>query len=177
MSDVEKQFFMRPNVIERAFSRFFGFLVGTLGLGLSHHYLLEVRGRKSGRLYTTPVNLLEQAGRRFLISPRGETQWVRNARVAGAVTLVQRGRRQAFHLKPVPHEEKPNLLKVYLERFRLYVQRCFPVTAGSHAEEFVPIAHRYPVFELIAFTDADRDATGQARIGVPPFNCCVDRHS
>jgi len=177
MSDVEKQFFMRPNVIERAFSRFFGFLVGTLGLGLSHHYLLEVRGRKSGRLYTTPVNLLEQGGRQFLVSPRGETQWVRNARVAGAITLVQRGRRQAFHVKPVPLAEKPELLKVYLERFRLYVQRCFPVTAGSHAEEFVPIAHRYPVFELIAFTDADRDATGQARIGVPPFNCCVDRHS
>ena len=80
-------------------------------------------------------------------------------------------------MKPVPHEEKPNLLKVYLERFRLYVQRCFPVTAGSPAEEFVPIANRYPVFELIAFTDADRDATGQARIGVPPFNCCVDHHS
>ena len=175
--DRETQFFMRPNVIERAFSRFFGFLVGTLGLGLSHHYLLEVRGRKSGRLYTTPVNLLEQGGRQFLVSPRGETQWVRNARVAGAVTLVQRGRRQAFHLKPVPHEEKPNLLKVYLERFRLYVQRCFPVTAGAPAEEFVPIANRYPVFELIAFTDADRDATGQARIGVPPFNCCVDHHS
>jgi len=174
--DRRTHFFIRPNVVERTFSRVFGFLVGTFGLGLSHHYLLEVRGRRSGRLYSTPVNLLEQAGRRFLISPRGETQWVRNARVAGAVTLVQRGRRQAFRLQPVPDEEKPELLKQYLERFRIYVQRCFPVTAGSPAEEFVPIAHRYPVFELIAFTDADRDATGQARIGVPPFNCCVDRH-
>ena len=152
-SDRETHFFMRPNVVERTFSRFFGFLVGTLGLGLSHHYLLEVRGRRSGRLYSTPVNLLEQAGRQFLISPRGETQWVRNARVAGSVTLVQRGRRQAFHLQPVPHDEKPELLKVYLERFQLYVQRCFPVTAGSPAEEFVPIASRYPVFELIAITE------------------------
>jgi len=59
-SDRETHFFMRPNVVERTFSRFFGFLVGTLGLGLSHHYLLEVRGRRSGRLYSTPVNLLAQ---------------------------------------------------------------------------------------------------------------------
>ena len=140
-------------MVEWTFTRFFGFLVGTLGLGRSHHYLLGVRGRRSGRLYSTPVNLLEQAGRQSLISPRGETQWVRNARVAGSVTLVQRGRRQAFHLQPVPHEEKPELLKVYLERFRIYVQRCFPLTVGSPAEEFVPIANRYPVFELIAITD------------------------
>src|SRR5439155_18365057 len=103
--DRRTHFFIRPNVVERTFSRVFVFLVGTFGLGLSHHYLLEVRGRRSGRLYSTPVNLLEQAGRRFLISPRGETQWVRNARVAGAVTLVQRGCRQTFHFKPVPQAE------------------------------------------------------------------------
>src|SRR5438876_12206157 len=56
--DRRTHFFIRPNVVERTFSRLFGFLVGTLGLGLSHHYLLEVRGRRSGRLYSTPVNLL-----------------------------------------------------------------------------------------------------------------------
>src|SRR3989442_10187201 len=108
--DRRTHFFIRPNVVERTFSRVFGFLVGTFGLGRSHHYLLEVRGRRSGRLSSTPVNLLEQGGRQFLVSPRGETQWVRNARLAGAITLVQRGR-QAFHLKPVPLTEKPELLK------------------------------------------------------------------
>ena len=78
--------FRTPTALERAFNRFFGFLVG-LGLGLKHNYLLQVRGRKSGKLYSTPIDLLEMDGRRFLVAPRGRTQWVRNAEAAGEITL------------------------------------------------------------------------------------------
>ena len=56
------------------------------GMGLAHNYVLEVRGRKSGRIYSAPIDLLEFEGRRYLVAPRGETQWVRNARAAGRVT-------------------------------------------------------------------------------------------
>ena len=78
--------FRAPTALERAFNRTYGFLVG-LGLGFSHSYLLQVRGRKSGKLFSTPVELLELGGKRFLVAPRGRTQWVRNAEASGEVTL------------------------------------------------------------------------------------------
>jgi len=60
--------FLQPTAVERLFNRFFGFLVG-LGLGMKHNYLLEVRGRKSGKLYSTPIDLLELRDKRFLVAP------------------------------------------------------------------------------------------------------------
>jgi hypothetical protein len=61
--------------LEKIFNRVFGFLVG-LGLGLQHNFLLQVRGRKSGRIFTTPVNVLDTDGKRYLVAPRGRTQCV-----------------------------------------------------------------------------------------------------
>jgi deazaflavin-dependent oxidoreductase (nitroreductase family) len=140
--------FRAPNVIERAFNRTFGFLVG-IGLGPSYGYLLQVRGRKSGRLFSTPVNLLDLNGKSFLVAPRGQTQWVKNAEAAGHVTL-KRGRTQLeFRLIPVPDAQKPEILKTYLDRFAVAVQKFFPVPAGSPAEAFKEIAANYPVFELV----------------------------
>ena len=78
--------FRAPSAVERVFNRVFGSLVG-LGLGFSYNYLLQVRGRKSGKIYSTPIDLLELGGKRFLVAPRGRTQWVRNAEAAGEVTL------------------------------------------------------------------------------------------
>jgi hypothetical protein len=78
--------FRPPTAIERIFNRVFGFLVGA-GLGFSYNYLLQVKGRKSGKIYSTPIDLLEMDGKRFLVAPRGRTQWVRNAEAAGEVTL------------------------------------------------------------------------------------------
>ena len=69
--------FNKPSAIDRFINRAFGLLV-KIGLGLPHNYLLEVRGRKSGRTYSTPVNLLELGGKQYLVAPRGYTQWVRN---------------------------------------------------------------------------------------------------
>lgn len=141
--------FQKPTAMEHAFNRFFGFMVG-LGLGLRHNYLLQVRGRKSGKLYSTPIDLLEMDGKRFLVAPRGRTQWVRNAEAAGEVTLKKGGFRQSFRLRAIPDAEKPELLKAYLDRFKTTVQRYFPVPAGSDVPAFVSIAANYPVFELVA---------------------------
>ena len=140
--------FRQPNAIERAFNRFFGVLVG-LGLGMKHNYLLQVHGRKSGKLYSTPIDLLEIGGKRFLVAPRGRTQWVRNAEAAGEVTLKRGSFKQSFRLRAISDEEKPELLKAYLDRFKTTVQRYFPVAAGSDAQGFVSVAANYPVFELI----------------------------
>ena len=139
--------FQKPSAIERLFNRVFGFLVG-LGLGLSHKYLLQVRGRKTGRLYSTPVNLLSVDGERYLVAPRGEAHWVRNARAAGEVWLKKGFRREHFLVKELSAPERPVLLKEYLERYRTTVQRYFTVPAGSDKEAFQGISERHPVFRL-----------------------------
>ncbi len=141
--------FDAPSPFERVFSSVFGFLV-TLGIALPHNYQLQVRGRKSGRLYSTPVDVLVHGGRRFLVAGRGEAQWVRNARASGRATLRKGFRREECRLRPLADSEKPEVLKAYLDRFKMTVQRFFPVPAGSPAERFVPVARDYPVFELIA---------------------------
>src|SRR5579863_10337294 len=141
--------FRAPTAIERAFNRVFGFLVG-LGLGFSHNYLLQVRGRKSGKIYSTPINLLELGGKRFLVAPRGRTQWVRNAEAAGEVTLKKGRTRQGFRLRPIADGDKPEILKAYLDSFKREVQQYFPVAAGSPVVAFEPLAQSYPAFELIA---------------------------
>ena len=66
--------FRKPNLFERTLNKTVGVLVG-LGIGLRHNYLVEVPGRRTGRLYRTPIDLLEFKGRRFLIAPRGRTEW------------------------------------------------------------------------------------------------------
>src|SRR5580704_7296825 len=141
--------FRAPTGVERVFNRVFGFLVG-LGLGFSHNYLLQVRGRKSGKIYSTPIDLLELGGKRFLVAPRGRTQWVRNAEAAGEVTLKRGKIQQRFRLRPIPDADKPEILKAYLDNFKREVQRYFPVTAGSPVQAFAALAQSYPAFELIA---------------------------
>ncbi len=140
--------FRRPSPGEAIFNRVFGFLVG-LGLGFSYNYLLQVRGRKTGQVYSTPIDLLELDGKKYLVAPRGRTQWVRNAEVSGEVVL-KRGRfRQSFSVHPVADAHKPKFLKAYLDRFRREVQRYFAVPAGSEEQAFAAIAADHPVFELI----------------------------
>lgn len=141
--------FQKPTAIESAFNRCFGFLVG-LGLATKHSYLLQVRGRKSGKLYSNPVYLVEIDGRRFLVAPRGWTQWVRNAEAAGEVTLKKGSFHQRFHLRAIPDSDKPPYLKAYLDSFKTTVQRYFSVPAGSDVQAFAGIAANYPVFELVS---------------------------
>jgi len=140
--------FREPTPFERFFNRTFGYLVG-LGIGPSHIYLLEVRGRKSGKLFSTPVDLLELQGTRYLVAPRGRTQWVRNAEAAGEITLKKGSTRQKFRLRAIPDADKPPILKAYLDNFKREVQRYFPVPAGSPPEAFAQVASSYPAFELL----------------------------
>lgn len=141
--------FREPTAIERIFNRSFGFLVG-LGLGPAHIHLLQVRGRKSGKLFSTPVDLLELQGKRYLVAPRGRTQWVRNAEAAGEITLRKGSTVQKFRLRPIPEADKPQILKAYLDSFKREVQRYFPIPTGSPPEQFAAIAENYPAFELLA---------------------------
>ena len=140
--------FNQPRTVDRAINKLFGLLVG-LGVGLRHNYLLQVRGRKSGRIYSTPVDVLDRDGKRYLVAPRGYTQWVRNAIASGAVSLKKGRRSEEFGVRLLSDNEKPQILKSYLDRYKLTVQRYFPVPAGSPTEAFRPLTGDYPVFELV----------------------------
>jgi deazaflavin-dependent oxidoreductase (nitroreductase family) len=140
--------FRVPSAGERVFNRIFGFVVG-MGWGFSYNYLLQVRGRKSGKIYSTPIDLLERDGKRFLVAPRGRTQWVRNAEAAGEVALKRGKLQRRFRLRALSDQEKPEILKAYLDQFKREVQRYFPVPAGSSVEAFTGLVESYPAFELM----------------------------
>jgi len=140
--------FQKETAFERIANRAFGALV-RLGIGAGHNYLLEVRGRKSGKVYATPVNLLEYNGKRYLVASRGETQWARNARTVGRVTLRKGMQAREYQVREVPVPDRPPILKEFLDRFATSVQRFHAVAAGSPAEAHAADAPRHPVFELI----------------------------
>jgi deazaflavin-dependent oxidoreductase (nitroreductase family) len=142
-----KESYLAPSAFERWFNWLFGVLVGW-GFGLPHNYLVQVQGRKTGRIYSTPVNVLEHQGKRFLVAPRGMTQWVRNAAVTGHVCLKKGRNREQFSLRSLTDGEKPEILREYLSRYKTTVQRYFSIPAGSPLEEFSRVAATYPVFEL-----------------------------
>jgi hypothetical protein len=139
--------YLRPGAVDRIFGHALAFLVW-IGLIRGHFYVLEVRGRKSGKTISLPVDPLDFEGRRYLVSARGETNWVRNARTAGEVVLARAMRRNRYAVRELPASMRPPILKAYLDRFASEVQRFFPVPKGSAVEAFNDLAPRYPVFEL-----------------------------
>ena len=111
---------------------------------------LEVRGRASVALRRTPVNLLEVDGRQYLVSPRGEGQWVKNVRADGGRVALLLGRRRDERVAhEIPDGEKSPILRAYLRRWKTEVGIFFDgVTAESHEEDLQRIAPDHPVFLL-----------------------------
>jgi deazaflavin-dependent oxidoreductase (nitroreductase family) len=147
--------FRKPSAPEAIFNRLFGVFV-RFGLAPRYNYLVEVRGRTTGRVYSAPINVVDVGGRRFIVAPRGRTQWVRNAEAAGDVVLARGRARRRFRIRPVSGDEKLEILKTYLDRYTFAVQRYFPVPAGSEARAFRDEADRYPVFELLPADEPPR---------------------
>lgn len=141
--------FLAPTPTEAFFNKIMGFFV-SIGLGPQGMYLLQVRGRKSGKIYETPVSLVDVNGRRYLVAPRGRTQWVRNAEASGEISLKRGSKVQRFTLRPVAEPDRPEILKTYLDKYASAVQRYFTVKAGSPSLAFLPVVSRHPVFELVA---------------------------
>ena len=134
---------------ERLFNKLMT-LRSRLGIAPPTLYELDVVGRSSGEVRTTPVTLLETSGERYLVAPRGEVQWVLNARAAGRVTLRQGSAGASWTVQELADDAKPALLKVYLERFGAAVGQHFPISASADLSAFADIASRYPVFKLQA---------------------------
>jgi deazaflavin-dependent oxidoreductase (nitroreductase family) len=110
---------------------------------------LRVVGRSSGQVRTTVVNLLEVDGRRYLVSPRGHTQWVRNLRTAGTGDLRVGRRVERFVADEVADADKPPVLQVYLDRWGWEVGQFFEdLDKGATVDDLAAVAADFPVFAL-----------------------------
>lgn len=124
-------------------------LATRLGLSVWGSRVLRVRGRVSGEWRSTPVNLLTHDGRRYLVAPRGVTQWVRNLRAAGAGELALGRAVERFAARELADAEKVPVLRAYLRRWKAEVGVFFDgVGPDSADEELARIAPDHPVFEV-----------------------------
>ncbi|HXQ59480.1 MAG TPA: nitroreductase family deazaflavin-dependent oxidoreductase [Acidimicrobiales bacterium] len=144
--------YRKPGRITRAFMNPLVLLMLRLGVSIWGSRILEVRGRTSGLPRRTPVNLLEVDGRQYLVSPRGEGQWVRNLRAdGGRLALLLGRRRDERTARELPDAEKSPILRAYLRRWKMEVGVFFDgVTADSDEHDVERIAPHHPVFLLSA---------------------------
>jgi deazaflavin-dependent oxidoreductase (nitroreductase family) len=120
-----------------------------IGISVWGARVLRVRGRTSGEWRSTPVNFLSFGGKRYLVSPRGHSHWVRNIRVSGEGQLILGTRTERFRAVEIPDDEKPPILRDYLKRWKFEVGRFFQgVDADSPESELRRIAPDHPVFKV-----------------------------
>jgi len=120
-----------------------------LGISVWGSRVLEVRGRSSGEWRRTPVNLLTYERQRYLVAPRGETQWVRNLRASGAGRLLLGRSSESFTASELDDAEKAPILRAYLKRWKAEVGVFFEgVGPDASDEQLSAIASKHPVFRL-----------------------------
>jgi deazaflavin-dependent oxidoreductase (nitroreductase family) len=120
-----------------------------LGVSVWGSRVLYVRGRTSGEWRSTPVNVLSLGGRRYLVAPRGHTQWVKNLRAAGGGELRVGRRVEPFTATELADDQKPEILRAYLKRWRLEIGVFFDgVGPDAPDAKLREIAPGYPVFQI-----------------------------
>ena len=121
-----------------------------LGISVWGSRVLYVRGRSSGEWRSTPVNLLTHRGERYLVAPRGTTQWVRNLRAAGGLGELHLGRRvEPFRATELGDDAKPDVLRAYLKRWKMEIGVFFNgVGPDASDDKLREIAPGYPVFRI-----------------------------
>lgn len=119
-----------------------------LGLSVRGSHVLAVRGRKTGKMQEVPVNPVEVDGVRYLVAPRGDTQWVRNLRAAGEAELRVGQRREHIHARETENAFKPPVLRAYLRRWKRETGKFFGVDDQASDEDLARIAPDHPVFQI-----------------------------
>ena len=137
-----------PNRVARAGNVIIRWLAD-LGVSIAGTQALRVRGRKTGKARAVVINLLTVDGVDYVVSPRGNTQWARNVRVAGTVEVGSRWRRRSAAITEVADAAKPELLRRYLARWYWQVKDyVVGLTPDSTEEQLLAAAPSIPVFAL-----------------------------
>ncbi|MFD7922017.1 nitroreductase family deazaflavin-dependent oxidoreductase [Streptomyces sp. NPDC059740] len=148
MTQSSEPAYRRPGAAARRLNRTMGWLARH-GLGLAGAAELTVLGRRSGEPRRVPVNPMEHEGVHYLVSARGETEWVRNIRVAGGGELRTGRRVRRFTVQEVPPQETVPLLRAYLTRWGWEVKPLFGgLDATADDEQLLAAAPDHPVFRL-----------------------------
>jgi hypothetical protein len=138
-----------PNLVARAGNALIRWLAEA-GISIAGTRALRVRGRKTGKRRGVVINLLTVDGRDYVVSPRGNTQWARNARAAGTVEMGPRWRSRSVRIAEVADDTKPQLLERYLDRWYWEVKgHVGGLTPQSSYDEMRAVAPSIPVFELL----------------------------
>jgi len=117
----------------------------SLGIGPKNNHVLTVTGRSSGLARSTPVSLVIEGGKRWLVAPYGEVAWVQNARAAGRVTLARGKTSEVVPITELGPAESAPVLKAYVTNVRI-TRPYFDVRPDSQVEAFAAEAPRHPVF-------------------------------
>jgi len=141
--------YIKPQSATNFFNDTVGHLT-RLGVSIYGSRVLAVRGRKSGEWRTTPVNPLRLPdGTRYLVAPRGNTQWVRNLRAVGTGELRLGRKVEPFAATEVDDDAKPVILRAYLKHWRWEVGVFFDgVNAKAPEAKLREIAPGYPIFRI-----------------------------
>ena len=138
-----------PDLVARATNGVFRWLAEA-GISVAGTRALRVRGRTTGKLRGVVVNLMTVDGRDYVVSPRGNTQWVRNARAAGEVEMGPRWRGRTVRISEVADDAKLDLLKRYVDRWYWEVKgHVGGLTPRSTDEQIRAVAPSIPIVELL----------------------------
>lgn len=152
MTEHSPRYVMPATPLGRLSGRLSNSLVAGLtkaGISVRGSRVLAVRGRKTGQWRITPVNPLTLDSGRYLVAPRGHTQWVRNLRAAGGGELRVGRQAETFTATEVADELKPEILREYLRRWKFEIGMFFAgVTPDAPDAKLLEIAPGYPVFRI-----------------------------
>jgi deazaflavin-dependent oxidoreductase (nitroreductase family) len=119
-----------------------------LGISLNGTTLLTVPGRKTGRPQSTPITMVEFDGQRYVQSPFGSVNWVRNLRAAGKATLSWGRRRETVMATELTPEQAAPVIMSMLPHAPKIIRDYFDVTPESSIEEFIRDAPNHPMFAV-----------------------------
>lgn len=141
--------YLAPDALTRRVANPLVGVLVKLGIGVRGGRILHVRGRTSGEWRTVPVNPLTLDGERYLVAPRGRTQWVRNLRAAGEGRLQLGRRTEEFTSTEVADADKAPIIRAYLGRWAAETGTFFEgLDASSSDEEIIAVAAGFPVFRI-----------------------------
>ena len=141
-------FYEKPSGFTQLMNRTFS-IFASLGWTPKQMITLEVRGRKSGEPRSVVVNSIDVDGQKYLVAPRGETEWVRNVRAASGEAVIRHGKRTRIRLEELPVSERGPIIKAYLPKNAMATKKHFGVEPDAPLEDFQRIAPDHPVFRII----------------------------
>jgi len=141
-------FYEKPSAFTQLMNRTFS-IFASLGWTPKQMITLEVRGRKSGEPRSVVVNSIEVDGQKYLVAPRGETEWVRNVRAAGGEAVIRHGKRTRIRLEEIPVSERGPVIQAYLPKNAMATKAHFGVEPDAALEDFQRIAPDHPVFRIV----------------------------